>query len=168
MRNVSRNFCSFEFSVKEISFPSLESDLFVTFDYVELTSFLIDSEKYLIPVFLLCASFRNFYLFERYLRKVVLRAETCFAIIELYRKKITKLFFCDSCLRKSGFRVSGLTLGVIFWHWENDKSLKLGPLKVKDTCKRSRFVILMNIVSRDVSKIGKVSTTLGTKFEELF
>ena len=36
----------------EISFSSLEFDLFVTFDYVELMSFLIDSGKYLISVFL--------------------------------------------------------------------------------------------------------------------
>ena len=58
--------------------------------------------------FQLCASFRYFHLVEGYpiafladfgLRKVVLRAETCSAIIGLYRKK-SKKFFCDSCWGK--------------------------------------------------------------------
>ena len=39
------------FSVKEISFLSLECDLFVTFEDVELMSFLIDSGEYLASVF---------------------------------------------------------------------------------------------------------------------
>ena len=41
------------------------------------------------------------------LRKVVLRAETRFAIIEHYRKKNQKFdFFCDSCWAKSVFSYS--------------------------------------------------------------
>ena len=39
------------FSVTEISFPSIEGDLFVTFDHVELMSFLIGSGKNLISIF---------------------------------------------------------------------------------------------------------------------
>ena len=41
----TRSFCNFQFlrfSVKEISFPSLTGDLFVTFNHVELMRFLID------------------------------------------------------------------------------------------------------------------------------
>ena len=34
--------------MKETNFPSLEGDLFVTFDHVELMSFLFDCGKYLI------------------------------------------------------------------------------------------------------------------------
>ena len=38
--------------MKEISFPSFEGDLFVTFDHVELMRFPFDCGKYLISVFL--------------------------------------------------------------------------------------------------------------------
>ena len=73
--------------------------------------------------FRLRASFRNFHLVKEYplafradldLRKVVLRAETCFVIIELYRKNLKINFFCHSCWGKSGFLVSGVFLEVIF------------------------------------------------------
>ena len=73
--------------------------------------------------FRICASFRNFHLVKEYplafiadygLGKVVLRAGTCVAIIELYRKKIKKLDFCYPYWGKSGFLVSGVFLAVIF------------------------------------------------------
>ena len=69
---------------------------------MELTRFHLDCAKYLISVFPLCASFRNFHLVKEYprafkadfgLRKVVLRAETRSAIIEIYRKNIKIGFF---------------------------------------------------------------------------
>ena len=53
--------------MKETSFPTLEGDLFDTFDPVELMSFPNDCGKYAFSVFLrLCASFRNFHLVEGY------------------------------------------------------------------------------------------------------
>ena len=82
--------------MKEICFPSLEGDFFVTFDHMELTRILLDCGKYLISVFRPCASFRNFHLVKEYpltfladfgLGQVVLRAETRFAIREIYRKE---------------------------------------------------------------------------------
>ena len=50
----------------EGNIPSLEGDLFVTFDRVEVMSFLIDSGKYLNSVFWFCASFQNFHSVEWY------------------------------------------------------------------------------------------------------
>ena len=107
--------------MKEISFPSLEGDFFVTFEHMKLTRFLIGCGNYLISVFLLFASFRNFHLVKEYpfafkadfgLRKVVLRAETRFAIIELYRKNPKSDFFV--ILVGESFRVSGVFLRVTF------------------------------------------------------
>ena len=101
-KHFSQFFSILRFSVKEIGFPSLRGDFFVSFDHMDLTRFLLDCRKYLISVFPPCASFRNFHLVKEYplafivdfgLRKEVLRAETRFAIIELYRKKIKKLDF---------------------------------------------------------------------------
>ena len=69
----------------------------MTFDHMELMSFLLDCGIYLISVFRLRVSFRNFHLVKEYtlafiadsgLKQVVLRAETRFAIRELYKKKI--------------------------------------------------------------------------------
>ena len=51
LKQFSKFFRFSSFSVKETSFPSLEGDLFVTFDHVELMSFLLDCGKYLIYVF---------------------------------------------------------------------------------------------------------------------
>ena len=73
-------------------------------------SFLFDSGDYIIPVFRLRAVFRNLYLTEEYplasiahsgLRKVVLRAETSFAILYLYQKKVTNLNFLCFLLGKN-------------------------------------------------------------------
>ena len=50
-KNNSRNFQFLRFSVKEISFPSFEGDLFITFDHVELMRFFIDCGKYVISIF---------------------------------------------------------------------------------------------------------------------
>ena len=70
-----------------------------------------------------CASFRYFHLIEGHpiaslvdfdLKKVVLRAQTCFAFMGLFLKKSEKWIFRDSCWGKSGFRVSGVFLGVMF------------------------------------------------------
>ena len=79
--------------------------LFSKFDHMELARFLLDCGSYLTSVFD-CVSFRNFHLVKEYpiaskfgLRKVVLRAETRFAIKELY-KKINGIF-CESCQAKS-------------------------------------------------------------------
>ena len=44
------------------------------------------------------------------LRKLVLRAETHFTIIDLFRKKAKNWIFCDSCWAKSGFLVSTYVL----------------------------------------------------------
>ena len=102
-KHFSKNICcTFQFlriSVKEISCLNLEGGLFVTFDHVELMIFLFVCEKI---SFRLCASFRNFYLVEGYslafiaefgVRKVFLRAETCFAMEKFYQKKFALVDF---------------------------------------------------------------------------
>ena len=50
VKNISQ-FLVFEVFCKGIEFPSVEGELFVTFDLVEQMSFLFDCEKYLISVF---------------------------------------------------------------------------------------------------------------------
>ena len=53
--------------MEESSFPSLEGDLFDSFNHVELMRFLTDSRKYLIlNIFRLTAPFRNFHMVEGY------------------------------------------------------------------------------------------------------
>ena len=79
------------FSVKKITFPSLEGDFFATFDHtLELTRILIDCRTYLLSVFTTLCVFPKLSFGQREthafiadlgLRKVVLRAETRFAII---------------------------------------------------------------------------------------
>ena len=88
--------------MKEKGLSNLEGDFFVTFDHMKLTRFFIECGNYLISVFRLCASFRNFHLVKEYplvfiadfgLRKVVLLVETCFAIVKLHRKNRQTEFF---------------------------------------------------------------------------
>ena len=91
---------------------------------MELTRFFIDCGNYLISVFSTPCIFSKLSLGQRVLslafiddfglRKAVLRAEICFAIIELYRKKSKNWIFCDFCWRKNGFLVSDVFLEVIF------------------------------------------------------
>ena len=78
------------YSVKEISLPRLDGDFFVTYDHMELTRLLIDCGSYLISIFSVPCVFPKLSFTKEYplafkadfdLRKVKLRAETCFAII---------------------------------------------------------------------------------------
>ena len=81
--------------MKEVSFPNFEGDLFVSFDHVELMSFVIDCGKYVISVFsALCVFPKHF-------------------IIGFYRKQFKNRIFCDSCWGTRGFRVSGVFRGVL-------------------------------------------------------
>ena len=90
------------FFVKEINFPSLEGDFFVTFDQMKLTRFLIDCGDYLISVFSALCVFPKLSLVKEYafafiadfgLRNLVLRAETRVTIKERYRNKSKSGFF---------------------------------------------------------------------------
>ena len=64
------------------------------------------------------------------LRKVVLRIETCVAVIELSRKKFKKFDFLLFLLRKKWFPSLRRISWGNFWHSEKRKTLKLGLLQV--------------------------------------
>ena len=107
--------------MKEIRFQSLEGDLFVTFDHVDLI-FLIVSGKNLISVFFGSLSLSETFIWSKgtpllFLVDCSLLETSSFDLFRHQKtlpKKFKKLIFCDSSLGKSGFRGSGLFLGVIF------------------------------------------------------
>ena len=85
--------------------------------------------------------------------KVVLRAETRFAIIELCQKKSKNWSFLVSCE----------LLEVIFGTQKMAKALNKILCKFRKV-QRSRFVILLHIYSPEVSEIGKSFHNFGVNF----
>ena len=104
---------------------------------VENTSFTL---------FRLCVSFRNNHLVEGYrslskliqaCEKIVLRADTFFGTMRLFRKSPKTGFLVSFLLGKSDFRVSGVFIELFFGNEKRGKILKLeqgrrlGPVILK-------------------------------------
>ena len=166
---IFRNFYFLRFSVKEIGFPIRGGDFFVTFDHMELRRF----------PFRLCVfpelSFGQkvvlAFIPDIGLRKVVFRAETRFAIIELSRKKITIGFFCDSSWAKSGFLVSSVFFGSFFGtqkliDFESRVLRKFWKLERGANLERSWLVVFLHLVSPKVSKIGNSFDNFGVTLSQ--
>ena len=120
--------------------PSLEGDLFVTFDTVELMSFLNDCGKYLFQTFRLSAFFfRNFLLFKGNphcfrswlpLEQSRFASWNCFRDYETFSKNWRKLtlkncFFLCFQLGKRWFPSFMHIPWSVFLHWEIRKRAKI-------------------------------------------